>query len=125
MKTLSSYFLTNHQYIKYYCQKNDLGESEVFEAMSKLNRDDICHKVKNLCETYNINFAPYHFTLTFESPQSLQSFDNFFTNMLGKTDMLAEQKQHNGTPFNKVIDLMSEDIDYLLAGIACIQYFFL
>jgi hypothetical protein len=79
-----------------------------------------------LCDTYNINFNPYYFTISSESPLVLKSFQSYFQNMLDKADMSNEYlHSHSTNVIGNVIDIMSHDIEYLLAGIACIQYFFL
>ena len=127
MKTLSSYYLTNHQYIRYFSQKNNMLESNVYDQLNLLNTDAFGDKINHICNTYNINFSPYYLTLQQESPRIIDSFTSFFTTLLNKSDMsdYSDHVNNEGSNFNKVIDIMSHDVDYLLAGIACIQYFFL
>lgn len=117
MKTLSSYFLTNYQYTRYFCQKNNIDQIEVEDT-------NLTSQINTMCNTYDIDFTPYLFTLKYESPENIKSFANFFTTMLHKTDM-CDYSLSTESSFDKVIEVMSVDIDYLLAGIACIQYFFL
>lgn len=121
MKTLSSYFLTNHQYTRYLCQKNNISHIE------EVDENSFGPKIIEMCNTYNIDFSPYFFTLMYESTENIDSFANFFITMLNKAEMsdYSVPNGSNSDPKYKVIEIMSTDIEYLLAGIACIQYFFL
>lgn len=120
MKTLSSYFLTNHQYARYFLQKHNLHKVDDVDVGA------FGTKINDMCSAYNIDFSPYYFTLIYESPKSVESFANFFITMLNKAEMYEYSSSlSTNSNLDKVIEIMSTDIDYLLAGIACIQYFFL
>lgn len=69
-------------------------------------------------EQFNINLKPYLYILDSLKDYELKTFTIYFISYLVRSGMITEYKYIN------IYDLLMLDVEYILACIICMQYYF-
>ena len=69
-------------------------------------------------EKFNINIKPYLYILDSLKDYELKTFTIYFISYLVRSGMITEYKYIN------IYDLLMLDVEYILACIICMQYYF-
>jgi hypothetical protein len=110
--------ISTELFIYNYQTKHKLDNTE-FEDF-KRNASSILDKnIKDVTEKYSqINLLPYIYVLQRLPKKDLQAFTRYVITYLVKSEMLAKYDYIN------IYDLMAIDIEYLIAVIISMQYYF-
>lgn len=128
IKTNTLGLLPNIMYIQYVTNRKKLSLDYYNDQFSDILDDIKNYPIYALSREHNIDLVPYHFTLLHESNEILQQFLTFFTISLLKSGMIEKKEDliySINNNISSIYDIMNQDIEYLLAGISCMQYFFI
>lgn len=128
IKTNTLGLLSNNMYLQYIIQRKKLPLDYYDEQKGMLEEDLQQYPFTDLCKQFGIDFLPYHFTLVNENKDVLRHFLSFFIISLQRSEMIEKKEDLHYCVNNYIrgiYDIMNIDLEYLLAGISCMQYFFI
>lgn len=79
---------------------------------------EIDGNIDNICTKYQIDILPYMYILCRISKNDLNAFTRYLITYLIKSNMISDYN------YKDIFKIMEMDIEYLIAVIICMQYYF-
>lgn len=102
-------------FVDQYLRQKKLNYEDYLEyEETNVDKTDILAHMKQ----FNINIKPYLYILDSLKDYELKTFTIYFISYLVRSEMISEYKYIN------IYDLLMLDVEYILACIICMQYYF-
>lgn len=106
--------INSDTFVDQYLRQKKINYEEYLEYEEENTNTNILEHMKKL----NINIKPYLYILDSLKDYELKTFTIYFISYLVRSGMMSEYKYVN------IYDLLMLDVEYILACIICMQYYF-
>lgn len=114
---LNTMILDSHTYLSYLFENNHIKHKN-YEKFMQNNYDKYNTELLDLSDQYNINIAPYLYTLDCIDERSKKAFSVFLNTYMKRVGLIETTEED-------ILKMAANSIDYLAMLIITMQYYFL
>jgi hypothetical protein len=115
--------ISNDQYLNYLLIKHKQHISCYDNFINSiLNEHE--NNIINYSEKFNIDIKPYLFTFSLQNKNEIKAFIKYYITYLMKANIINNYTQ-DITSLANMYKFISQDIEFLITCISCMQYYFI